>query len=224
MILAFDCSGKSVSAAVYDEKSGKPLAARFSEGGGPHSVTLMPLVDAVLKEADVSVKDLSFAAVTVGPGSFTGVRIGVSLAKGLLLPYNIPVKAVSSLEAAAESVKEDGVVLALSDARRERFYFAFFERRGGVLSRLSEDAVADFETVSTHADFYGATLAGDGAGLFKTLCKKDYKIASFKGVDALDVCLASLKKEAVDVRRLAPVYLALPQAERERNARLAGEK
>ena len=224
MILAFDCSGKSVSAAVCDEKSGNPLAARFSEGGGPHSVTLMPLIDEVLKEAGVTVKDLSFAAVTVGPGSFTGVRIGVSLAKGLLLPYNIPVKAVSSLEAAAESVKEDGVILALSDARRERFYFAFFERKGGVLTRLSEDAVDGFGTVSAHADFYGATVTGDGALLFKELCKKDCKVRPFKGVDALDVCLVSLKKEAVDVRKLAPVYLALPQAERERNARLAAEK
>ncbi|MBR2327320.1 MAG: tRNA (adenosine(37)-N6)-threonylcarbamoyltransferase complex dimerization subunit type 1 TsaB [Clostridia bacterium] len=219
MILGFDSAGKSVSAAVYDEKNNICLAKRFNIGTGTHSVTLLPMIDGVLSESSLKMSDISLIAVTVGPGSFTGVRIGVSLAKGLAISSDIPVCAVSSMEAAALGVlscASDGdVILSVSDARRERFYNAAFTVKNGSLARLYDDCVLHYTDICNKV--YGnVIIIGDGAELFISLADNArFSKAENIFTDAENVCKAAKKGEKTSSDKLLPVYLGLSQAERE---------
>ena len=137
-ILALETAAKAVSAAVTED--GKVLAAAFQDTGLTHSRTLMPLVELLLKNTGMSAADLDAVAVSAGPGSFTGVRIGVSAAKGLAWAADKPCAAVSTLAALARNVSFwDGLVVCAMDARRQQVYNALFEAKDGRLTRLTED-------------------------------------------------------------------------------------
>ncbi len=220
MILGFDSAGKSVSAAVYDENNDICLAKRFLKGAGTHSVTLLPIIDEVLIKAGVKIPDLSAVAVTVGPGSFTGVRIGVSLAKGLSVSKNIPVIPVSAMEAsalsAASEAKEGDAVVALSDARRERFYNAAFVVKNGKLVRLTEDSVLHYTEICELVYQNKIIITGDGAELFMSLVNDGrFFLSATPYTDAEFVCKAAKEAERISSDELLPVYLGLSQAERE---------
>lgn len=226
MILGFDSAGKSVSAAVYDENNNICLASRFLKGAGTHSVTLLPIIDEVLSEAGVKTDGLSAIAVTVGPGSFTGVRIGVSLAKGLAISKNIPVIPVSAMEASAfaalSEAKEGDVILSVSDARRERFYNAAFSVKEGKLCRITEDSVLHYTQICELVYQNRIIIAGDGAELFASLVNDNrFLISATPYTSGESVCLAARNKEKICSDNLLPVYLGLSQAERELNEKSA---
>ena len=125
-ILAIDAASVSCSACV--EKDGKVLAEAFINTALTHSVTLLSNVKRVMEQSETGIEDIDLIAVTAGPGSFTGVKIGVACAKGLAFERDIPCFAVSSLQAAAESVSLfGGTVVSVMDARRNSFYNAVFE-------------------------------------------------------------------------------------------------
>ena len=124
-ILAIETSAKSVSAAVVE--GGVPLASAYQNMGLTHSRTLMPLVDAMLRESEQSLADMDLLAVAAGPGSFTGLRIGVSALKGLAWAADKPCCGVSTLEAMAQNLRHmDGLIVCSMDARRNQVYNAVF--------------------------------------------------------------------------------------------------
>ena len=136
-ILGVESSATAASVAVYSD--GKIIAQSFSNTGLTHSQTLLPMVEDTLKTANISLKDVDFIAVSNGPGSFTGVRIGVSAVKGMAQPLNIPCVEVSTLEAIAKPLENtDCLAVSVMDARCNQVYTAQFDCSGG-FNRVTED-------------------------------------------------------------------------------------
>lgn len=136
--LALETSAKSVSVAVTED--GKVLASSYQNIGLTHSVTLMPLLDGMLQNAGLTLKDMDLLAVAAGPGSFTGLRIGVSALKGLAWAEDKPCCGVSTLEAMAQNGRLfTGTVVCAMDARRSQVYNALFRCENGQLTRLCPD-------------------------------------------------------------------------------------
>ena len=220
-ILALETSAKSVSTAVVE--NGAPLAYAYQCTGLTHSRTLMPMVDAMLKNAELTFGDTDAIAVAAGPGSFTGLRIGIAAVKGLAWAADKPCFGVSTLEAMAQN-------LAHMDGLRNQVYTALSEAKRGVLTRLTPDrAIAVAELAE---ELRGETrrllVLGDGGrlcrdGLAQLGVESELAPAQLLYQNAVGVGLAAEHGTPVSAQELAPVYLRISQAERERNARLQQE-
>lgn len=163
-ILGIDSSAVSASAALTED--GKIISEAFVNIGLTHSQTLLTLVDNVLHSAGTAISDIDLIACVSGPGSFTGVRIGISLAKGLALPYSIPCIPISTLEAIAFAFKDiKGIICPVMDARCAQVYTALFESEKDALRRLTEDSAIKIaqlnDELKNHSDV-PVYLAGDG--------------------------------------------------------------
>lgn len=215
MILSVDSSSVTAAAALCDD-DGDVIKSEFSHSGLTHSETLLPMIKRVM--GDRRFNELSAVAVTVGPGSFTGVRIGVATVKGLAFASDIPCIPVSSLEAVAYNfLNENAVLSVVMDARRQQYYNALFEIKDGKVSRLTPDrALSHDELVAELEKYDNVIAAGDGAQLLHerwgkcVLCPEDKQY-----VTGLGVVLAAKNKERISSASLMPVYLRLSQAERE---------
>ena len=227
-ILALETSAKSVSAAVSEH--GVILASAYQNTGLTHSRTLMPLVDGMLRAASLTLDDMGLVAVAHGPGSFTGLRIGVSAAKGLAWAKSLPCCGVSTLEAMARGVSDfDGLIVCAMDARRQQVYHALFRCENGQLTRLCDDCAISLEALSDSLRGLSQPklVVGDGA----QLCYNKYgqlpgvvrAPAALCGGRAAGVALAAQAMQAagqaVPPAALLPSYHRLSQAERERAAR-----
>lgn len=223
-ILALETSAKAVSAAVAE--NGKVLCSGYQDTGLTHSRTLMPIVEHILKNTDLTMADMDAIAVSVGPGSFTGIRIGVSAAKGLAFAVDKPAIGVSTLSAMARNVAcMDGLIICAMDARRNQIYNALFEANNGRLTRLSEDraiALADLAE-EIRNDLRPKTIVGDGARLcFDFLQNADIPCrlapAHLIMQNAMSVALEAEAMAAegtlMSAQDLQPVYLRPAQAER----------
>lgn len=221
-ILALETAAKAVSAAITED--GKVLAAGFQDTGLTHSRTLMPIVESLLRNTDIA--EVDAVAVSAGPGSFTGVRIGVSAAKGLAFAWNKPCAAVSTLAALARNAAFlDGLIVCAMDARRQQVYNALFEARDGVLTRLTPDravALADLAE-ELRGDPRPKTVLGDGGKMtfdYLTAAGVPCRLAPAHLVKENAVSVALEAEEIaragglVSAQELAPVYLRPPQAER----------
>ena len=230
LILAFETTAKSGSVALLE--NGKLLAESYQNTGLTHSQTLMVMAEDMLKAAGKTVADETAVAVAEGPGSFTGVRIGVAAAKGLAWGAELPCYGVSTLESVALTLGVyQGYVCPVMDARRNQVYNALFYVNCGVMERVCEDraiALSDLKTDLEHLDG-PIFLVGDGSNLTYNTLK-----------DAIDelilppehrmhqrasgVALAAAKKIAAgdpgDAAAMVPNYLRLSQAERERIERM----
>ncbi|MBQ5442671.1 MAG: tRNA (adenosine(37)-N6)-threonylcarbamoyltransferase complex dimerization subunit type 1 TsaB, partial [Oscillospiraceae bacterium] len=163
-ILSLETSAKSASAAVVED--GNVLASCFQCTGLTHSRTLMPMVEAMLKNAELTLSQMDALAVAAGPGSFTGLRIGVSALKGLAWAADKPCLGVSTLEAMAHNLAHmDALLICAMDARRHQIYNAIFEARGGSLTRLCPDRAIALEEVreELRGDNRRKIVLGDGA-------------------------------------------------------------
>ena len=225
-ILAFETSAKAGSVALLDEQ--KLLGESYQNTGLTHSQTLMVMAEDLLKQCDKTVADITAVAVAEGPGSFTGVRIGVAAAKGFAWGGQLPCYGVSTLEAMAESLGIwQGYVCPCMDARRSQVYNALFYVNQGKIERIREDraiALSDLAEelkVLTEPVF----LVGDGSNLtYKTLSAEipDLVLPAEHRMHqrATGVALLAAKKiaegESGDGNALTPNYLRLSQAERER--------
>ena len=230
LILAFETSAKAASVALHDGQ--KLLAESYQNTGLTHSQTLMVMAEDMLKAAGKTVTDVTAVAVAEGPGSFTGVRIGVAAAKGFAWGGQIPCCGVSTLEAMAVSLGADGGhVCACMDARRNQVYNALFLARGGKLERVSEDRAIALEELKGELEHIEGPifLVGDGASLtYKTLSGEipglilppEHRIHQ----RAVGVAILAAEKiaagEPCDGNALTPNYLRLSQAERERMEKL----
>lgn len=228
-ILALETSAKAVSVAVVED--GAVLAAAYQNIGLTHSVTLMPLMDGMLHNAGLTAADMDLIAVAAGPGSFTGLRIGVSAAKGLAWALGLPCCGVSTLEAMAENVRMfEGTVICAMDARRQQIYNAVFDCRGGVLTRRCEDRAVALETLADELknDTQPKIVVGDGAklcdiylnaqGISCRMAPPDSRYQKAAGV-ALAAERLAQEGQTLTAQTLRPVYLRLSQAERERLAK-----
>ncbi|MBQ1459626.1 MAG: tRNA (adenosine(37)-N6)-threonylcarbamoyltransferase complex dimerization subunit type 1 TsaB [Oscillospiraceae bacterium] len=228
-ILALETSAKSVSAAVTE--NGIVLASVYQNTGLTHSRTLMPLVDAMLKNSGIPLEDIGLVAVASGPGSFTGLRIGVSAAKGLAWTLELPCCAVSTLEAMAQNLRHmDATVVCAMDARRNQVYNAVFAAHGDVLGRLTPDRAIGLPELAAElkTDEKVKILVGDGAKLCYTYlwengipCRMAPPALVMQNAVGVAQAAAEMfaRGETVSARDLVPNYLRLSQAERERLAR-----
>lgn len=228
-ILAIETSAKSVSAAVVE--NGVPLASAYQNMGLTHSRTLMPLVDGMLSAAGLRVQNMDLLAAANGPGSFTGLRIGVSALKGLAWALEKPCCGVSTLAAMARNLAHmEGLIICAMDARRNQVYNALFLAHDGVLTRQCPDRAIGLAELAEEIKNRPEPkfVVGDGAGLcYNHLLEQDVpcRMAPPQLVmqNAVGVALAAEEMAAAGqvttARDLVPVYLRLSQAERERLAR-----
>lgn len=233
LILAIDTSAVTATAAVcdWDGNDIKRFSLATVNNGLTHSETIFPLIDNALTSFGKTVKDVELFAVSAGPGSFTGVRIGVSAIKGLAFDGR-SVAAVSTLEALAENIGAEGVVCPLMDARRGVFYNALFQKSGGVLTRLTPDRAVSAEELSAELAQYGNIhICGDGAALYETmhtgnsLLVKPPLCGRYQNALSVAVCGARqyAAGQTVNAKSLSTIYLRKPQAEREREEKLKKE-
>ena len=229
--LAFDSTAKIASVAVTD---GEKLLSIYSVNNGlTQSELLLPMAEDALRELRLSFSDVELLAASVGPGSFTGVRIGTALVKGLAFGRNIPCASVSTLEALAENLSGiNGIIVSAMDARRSQLYTAVFEYRDGKLTRLTEDmaiSISELADILKNYDGRDIYVVGDGYSVATAeltrlgikLCETPILLRDENAysVARVAVRLHSEGKTTNDISHL-PTYLRVPQAERERLERL----
>ena len=227
-ILSIECSAGPASAAVTENR--EVISSAFANVKLTHSQTLMPMIENVLSQALLKFGDIGGIAITAGPGSFTGVRIGIAAAKGLAAPRSLPCASVSTLLSMAYNYSDtDCIVCAVMDARCNQVYNALFDIENGKISRLCDDRALmcgeleeELKKMSQNAK-KRVIIVGDGAGVFYPFVKdipgvilsdtkNRYQNAVSAGLAAFDMFENGL---TVTPDKLLPVYLRLPQAERE---------
>ncbi len=171
-ILAFDTATRSGSVAILDDS--RIIVEMNSDTGKTHSESLLPAVDHVLHETGYVIDDIDGYALTIGPGSFTGLRIGLSTVKGLAWASGKPVMAVSTLEALAHNIPfTDKFICPVLDARKKEIYTAIFRWNGSDIERVSEDAVMPpaglFDLIDGETIFLGPGLNIYGAYISERL-------------------------------------------------------
>ena len=226
LILAFETSAKAASTALLED--GRLLGESYQNTGLTHSQTLMVMAENLLKQCGKTVADVNAVAVAAGPGSFTGVRIGVAAAKGFAWGGELPCYGVSTLEAIALSLGAyQGYVCPVMDTRRSQVYNALFYVNRGQLDRITEDRAISLEQLKQEllALKEPVFLVGDGSILtYRTLSEEVPNLVlppeHRMHQRAVGVALLAAQKIAAgepgDGAALTPNYLRLSQAERER--------
>ena len=232
--LAFDSSAKVASVAVMADD--RIIASYSIDNGLTQSELLLPMAEDMLKSLGLKFSDIELFATSVGPGSFTGVRIGVSLVKGLAFGRSVPCVAVSTLDALAENLMGlSGIIVPCMDARRSQVYTAIYSSDGEDMSKLTEDMAISitelYERLLSlgNQDIY---ISGDGYDIVKKKFSEfGLQVKStphnLRLENAASVAKIAYKKyysgEYTSDGELSPTYLRLPQAERERLERINKE-
>ena len=230
LMLSFEASAKSASAALSED--GKLISMVQQCSGLTHSRTLLPMAEDLLKNCDYNLKQIDCFSVSCGPGSFTGIRIGVSTVKGLAWAANKPCIGVSTLAAMAwNGVAAGGLICAVMDARRNEVYNALFMIKDGKPMRLCPDRAISLKELSCELKELADEpfLVGDGAEITSQYLSSEsipFRIApeNLRWQNAWGVAMEAGDKEPGSSQELLPVYLRLSQAERERQARMSREK
>lgn len=226
-ILSLDSSATSASVCVFDTESNKIIGDFFINTKLTHSQTLVPMVDALLSSTKLEMSDIDVFAVNTGPGSFTGIRIGVSFVKGMAMALDKPCASISTLESMAYNYidADDIVVCTCMDARRNQVYNALFSVKDGCVERLCDDRAIVVEELLLELKKLDKkiVLVGDGAQLCYDQNKhnhihlacidKRYQRASSVALCALEKIAAG---DDITPAALMPTYLRPSQAERER--------
>lgn len=226
-ILGIDTSGPVAGVCLW--RDGRPRYSATADVGLTHSEALMPMVDQALTACGLAMADVELVASVAGPGSFTGVRIGVCAAKGFAMARDIPCAQVDALQAlAAGAFGFDGEICPILDARRGQVYCARFRFSAGALPvRLAEDAamgLTDF--LSTLPGDGRYLFTGDGVGIHAAAIERalgERAVVAKPHLSCLRADAACYLAEAdpglrLPGERLTPIYLRKPQAERERDA------
>lgn len=230
-ILSLESSAISASVALTEDE--KLIAQSFQNCGLTHSRTLLPMAESLLQNCGVTLGDVDAIAVAHGPGSFTGVRIGVATVKGLALGSDKPCIGVSTLEAMAHGARAlGGRLCCVMDARAGQVYNALFAIENGSVQRLCDDRAIKLTDLAEEIGTTPYFLVGDGAELcYNTIREKctglrlappELRYPTGYGVAAAALPLLQAGK-ACSPQELDAFYLRRPQAERERMKRLSGE-
>ena len=225
-LLALDSTARVASVALCED--GRLLGEYTINNGNTHSETLLPMVESILRFFNLTVDDIDAFAVSAGPGSFTGVRIGVSTIKGLAFGSNKPCVGVSTLEALAHNPAIRGALICpVMNARRNQVYTALFREQNGSLERLLPDsaiAISELDQILSQYD-EPVVLCGDGYDITESqLSHPILPLAErLRHQSAFNTALCAFdaikRGEGVTDIELTPSYLRLSQAERERNER-----
>lgn len=234
-ILAFDGTAKAATVAVTEDE--KVLGYYTIDNGLTQSELLLPMAENLLKSLKLSFSDIGLYATSVGPGSFTGVRIGVSLIKGLAFGRDIPCVGVSTLEALAENlVPLKGILVPCMDARRNQVYSAIFRCDGKKVERMTDDRAIALNDLAEELRCYEGEniyISGDGYAVARKaltscsvrLCETPELLILQNAASVAKVAKRMYENgEAVSDIELSPIYLRMPQAERERLEREAAKK
>ncbi len=225
-ILAFETSAKAASVALMDEKT--LLGQSYQNTGLTHSQTLLTMAQDLMNTCGCTPADITAVAVAAGPGSFTGVRIGVAAAKGFAWGREIPCYGVSTLEAMARSLGlYNGIVCPVMDARRAQVYNALFRMECGNCTRICPDRAISLADLGAELQNFSEPifLVGDGSILcYNTLleripglvCPAEHRLHQKADGVALCALDAIVRGEPGQAEALSPNYLRLSQAERER--------
>ena len=229
-IVAMDTSGPLASCAVY--RDGEIIHMTAMNQGLTHSETIMPALDESMRAANLSCRDVDCFACVAGPGSFTGVRIGVCAVKGLAHAWNKPCARIDALECLAMNYQHfDGIACTILDARRNQVYCAAFDMKNGLPERILPDDAMEIGAFleklprDRRLVFLGDGLKVHAKRIAEELPEAVIAPANLRSLRADAACLLAAAKqdEWMQERLLTPIYLRIPQAERERNARLNGE-
>ena len=230
LILAFETSAKAGSVALWQD--GKLLGESYQNTGLTHSQTLLSMAEALIGSCGYTPQQVEAVAVAAGPGSFTGVRIGVAAAKGFAWGGELPCCGVSTLEAMAENLGiYRGYVLPVMDARRNQVYNGIFQAEGGTLIRMTQDrAISLMELAAELKELEGPIyLVGDGSILtYQTLVQEvpnlilppEHRMHQRAAGVALLAERMLNQGVCCDAAALTPNYLRLSQAERERQEKM----
>ena len=224
-ILSVDTSAVCASVAVVED--GRIRAQSSTNAGLTHSRTLLPMIDSLLQNSETPLDSIDCFACAVGPGSFTGIRIGIAAIKGLCDGTGKQALAVSTLEGLAYNLlRQDTLACAVMDARCNQVYTALFDIQGDTVTRLTADAALKIEDLGTLLEQYSGKriiFVGDGAEKCAQSLPYPAAPALTRFQNAASVALAAERSfdesKLLDAQALLPVYLRLPQAERELRAR-----
>ncbi len=226
-ILGIDTSTKIATIAVIDEE--KVLGEYTLSQEMSHSENLIPMVKELLNNLHLKIEDIDLYGVAIGPGSFTGLRIGVAAVKSFAHLFKKPIVGVSTLEAMAYNLPHNSIVVPMIDARRDRVYTGVFSWKDGSLKTLKADDVVEMEDLLDQLKSYDSIVVnGDGSILHKdrlinTLKDVKFSTKSQNICKATSVCELALLKynkgQVDDYYTLAPDYLRETQAQRELNER-----
>ena len=220
-ILAVDTSAVCASVAVTED--GKILSESSIKTGLTHSRTLMPMIDSVLRNGEIAMDSIDVCACSVGPGSFTGIRIGVAAIKGICDALGKKCIPVSTLEALAYNlVGRNCTAVSVMDARCNQVYCAIFKVQGETVKRITEDMALKIDDLGEMLKEYeNIIFVGDGAKLCHKALGYEKAPANCEYQRGSSVCFAAMNHidEAIESKELLPVYLRLPQAERELKAK-----
>ena len=230
-LLGIDSSGMTASAAIV---SGDILVAEFTVNNKQtHSQTLLPMIDQVVKMSGIGLEELDGIAVAAGPGSFTGLRIGSSTAKGMALALNKPIIPVPTLEGMAYRMAGfGGVICPLMDARRSQVYTGIYRMSGSRMECLLEQCAVDILDIAAKVNELNENVVflGDGVPVHRAVLEEKIKVSyqfaplhlnrqSAASVTALGMNYMEEGK-IEDAKDHKPIYLRQSQAERERAKRL----
>ena len=227
-ILALECSATPASVALLEDD--KVIASCYTNVKLTHSQTLLPMVESLLDSSLIDISEIEGVCISAGPGSFTGVRIGISVLKGIAAPKDLPCVSVSTLESMAQNYSDtDCVVCAVMDARCNQVYNALFDISNGNITRITEDRallceelVENLKNVSQNYK-KDVIIVGDGTDVFYNFAKelpfvkKSHPIRRFQNAASVGfTALENFKTgNTISSGELLPIYLRLPQAERE---------
>lgn len=224
-ILGIETSSKICAVALSEDN--KLIKEKILEDENTHSVKLMPLVDGLLKETKVNIKDIDLFACDKGPGSFTGIRIGIATIKAFVDVTNKNVIGITSLEALAYNVEKDGIICAIIDAKNENVYCGFFERNGNEIKQIEDLQFENINNILKHAKELSKKIIfiGNASEVYKDMIKHELNDKAIfvddkekNKLNARNINLAAFnkKEEAGDTNSLIPMYLRVSSAERQK--------
>ena len=223
-ILSIETAGNICAVALTEDNN--LIKEEILEDGNTHSVKLMPLVDKLLKETNTTVNDIDLFACDIGPGSFTGIRIGVSTIKAFIDVTNKKAVGVSSLEILAKNIDEDGIICSLLDAKNNNVYCGLFEKKENNYTQIDEFKFDNINNIITLVKNKNKKIifVGNGSIAHKDMIESEMKEAIIvldeekNKLNARNIGAIAFEKkeEAADTSHLKPLYLRASNAEREK--------
>jgi len=225
VVLGIDASTKTGSVALYNSEIGilSEINANIKLN---HSDSLMTIIDMVFNLGKLKPKDIDRVAVSIGPGSFTGIRVGVGTAKGLAFSIGCDIVGVNELDIIAHTVSQtSNKIISLIDARKERVYYCVYSYNGDIIERVSEYGVSELKLILEGYKGEKIIFTGDGSIIYKEIIDEVmgdnavYNLKSNSMVRAGIMSEIAEKKDPDDIYTLEPYYISKTQAEREKEAR-----
>ena len=216
-ILAIDTSSEICGVCILEDD--KLIDDNSLSNGMTHSENLMPLVSEILERNNLKISDIDLISCVVGPGSFTGIRIGVSTIKALAEVENIKIAELTALEVLAGNIEDDNIRVSIIDARNDQVYCGIFDKDNNLIEEMIADSIDN--TVQKLKKFSNITFVGNGAIKYKELLNKEISNISFCDNNSQNAYIVGklgykkyLENNLKTADELLPIYLRKSQAER----------